>query len=149
MAKRKFRNLSEATKRHMIGGDIMPQHLKVTNHVLGKEKGRGHRPATVVVHAHTGFYSDQEAAALVLEQLIERGQALPVRELDPKSIKAPPAKPMEPHEKAYMLARKYKELDPTHELKSIYERHRTKEMEKKDIKRVMAIVETIKLQKVG
>lgn len=67
----------------------------------------------------------------------------PAIEID-RSLVQIEIKPMTPSEKAFMLARKYKDEDQTYTLKDIWKKHKNKEMNQANIDTVNRIVMSIK-----
>lgn len=57
--------------------------------------------------AGTSFYSEDEAIHQVLQDQMRRANMKPAIDIDPSTVKVEPLK-LSPHEKAYLLCRKYR-----------------------------------------
>lgn len=147
MNRRKLNQLPQTLKKEMIDANMVHRHLynangTVIKHGVDKRKKPNHQ-SHILVTTMSGHYSETELVNQVLHNEMQRLNYKPVVEIDPSSVEVI-RKVMTDSEKAFMLARKYMKLDPSYQLKTIWQRNRNKAICARDVKVVFELVAKIK-----
>lgn len=147
----KFKKMSRPLQEMAIRQSGVPKHIYSSGHrlVIGpKLKGAGggaknKKNQYISMTAGTSFYSETEAIHQVLQDQMQRANMKPAIEIDPSTVKVEPLK-LNPHEKAYLLCRKYRGQDKTWTLSGIYRFYKKRKMDQATIEKVYRIVASLK-----